>query len=118
MAIDEKRTENRLSELERLKESAQLGGGKERIEAQHGRGKLTARERLNILMDEGSFEELDSLVTHRSPRVRSGEAEMLRRRRSNRLRNGRRAGWFTSSLRTLLSSAAPCPKRWRRRYAR
>ena len=66
MAIDEKRTENRLSELERLKESAQLGGGKERIEAQHGRGKLTARERLNILMDEGSFEELDSLVTHRS----------------------------------------------------
>jgi acetyl-CoA carboxylase carboxyltransferase component len=61
MAIDEKS-----SELQRLKELAQLGGGQERIEAQHARGKLTARERLNILLDEGTFEELDSLVTHRT----------------------------------------------------
>ena len=61
MAIDEK-----ASELQRLKELAQLGGGEERIEAQHKRGKLTARERLNILLDDGTFEELDSLVTHRS----------------------------------------------------
>jgi acetyl-CoA carboxylase carboxyltransferase component len=61
MAIDEKS-----SELQRLKELAQLGGGQKRIEAQHARGKLTARERLNILLDEGTFEELDSLVTHRS----------------------------------------------------
>src|SRR3990172_4827457 len=66
MAIEEKRKEDRLAELQRLKESAQLGGGKERIEAQHARGKLTARERLSILLDEGSFEELDSLVTHRT----------------------------------------------------
>ncbi|MBI2913416.1 MAG: acyl-CoA carboxylase subunit beta [Chloroflexi bacterium] len=66
MAIEEKRSEDRLAELQRLKESAQLGGGKERIEAQHARGKLTARERLSILLDEGSFEELDSLVTHRT----------------------------------------------------
>ena len=61
MAIDEK-----ASELQRLKQLAQLGGGEERIEAQHKRGKLTARERLNILLDDGTFEELDSLVTHRS----------------------------------------------------
>ncbi len=61
MAINEKS-----SELQRLKELAQLGGGQKRIEAQHGRGKLTARERLNILLDEGTFEELDSLVVHRS----------------------------------------------------
>ena len=61
MAIDEK-----ASELQRLKELAQLGGGEERIEAQHKRGKLTARERLNILLDDGTFEELDSLVIHRS----------------------------------------------------
>ncbi len=61
MAIDEKS-----SELQRLKELAQLGGGQKRIEAQHARGKLTARERLNILLDEGTFEEMDSLVTHRS----------------------------------------------------
>ncbi|TET96069.1 MAG: acyl-CoA carboxylase subunit beta, partial [Dehalococcoidia bacterium] len=61
MAIDEKSRE-----LQRLRELAQLGGGQERIEAQHARGKLTARERLNILLDEGTFEELDSLVTHRT----------------------------------------------------
>jgi len=61
MAIDEK-----ASELQRLKQLAQLGGGEERIEAQHKRGKLTARERLNILLDDGTFEELDSLMTHRS----------------------------------------------------
>ena len=61
MAIDEKS-----SELQRLKELGRLGGGQERIDAQHARGKLTARERISILLDEGSFEELDSLVTHRA----------------------------------------------------
>ncbi len=61
MAIDEKS-----KELQRLRELAQLGGGQERIEAQHARGKLTARERLNVLLDAGTFEELDSLVTHRT----------------------------------------------------
>ncbi|HEU4758781.1 MAG TPA: acyl-CoA carboxylase subunit beta [Dehalococcoidia bacterium] len=66
MAIEEKRTEDRLSKLESLKEASRQGGGKERIEAQHARGKLTARERLNILLDEGTFEELDSLMTHRA----------------------------------------------------
>ena len=61
MAIDEKS-----SELQRLKQLAQLGGGKKRIEAQHKRGKHTARERLNTLLDDDSFEELDSLMTHRT----------------------------------------------------
>ncbi len=61
MAINEKS-----SELQRLKELAQAGGGKERIEAQHKRGKLTARERLNILLDDGTFDELDSLITDRT----------------------------------------------------
>ena len=61
MAIDEKS-----SELQRLKELGRLGGGQERIDAQHARNKLTARERIDILLDEGSFEELDSLVTHRT----------------------------------------------------
>lgn len=45
---------------------AHLGGGEKRIEAQHGKGKLTARERIHFLLDEGSFEELGQLVTHRS----------------------------------------------------
>lgn len=67
MAIqNKKQTEDRLAELRRLKELRRLGGGSERIEAQHKRGKLTARERLQLLLDEGSFEELDALVTHRS----------------------------------------------------
>lgn len=46
--------------------AAQLGGGAKRIEAQHKKGKLTARERIHFLLDEGSFEELGMLVTHRS----------------------------------------------------
>src|SRR3982750_2723606 len=45
---------------------AQLGGGEARIEGQHKKGKLTARERIHFLMDEGSFEEIGMLVTHRS----------------------------------------------------
>src|SRR6185436_18923258 len=47
-------------------EEAQLGGGAKRIEAQHKKGKLTARERIHFLLDEGSFEEIGMLVTHRS----------------------------------------------------
>jgi propionyl-CoA carboxylase beta chain len=55
-----------LEELERRRAEARLGGGERRIEAQHGRGKLTARERISLLLDEGSFEEFDMFVTHRS----------------------------------------------------
>lgn len=47
-------------------EAGKLGGGANRIEAQHEKGKLTARERIMLLMDEGSFEEIGALVTHRS----------------------------------------------------
>jgi len=68
MAIEEKRTaaKDRTGELERLKELSRQGGGPERIDAQHKRGKLTARERVDILLDEGTFEEMDALATHRS----------------------------------------------------
>ena len=54
--------EERLNELERLREQAQEGGGQKRVDSQHERGKLTARERLHILLDEGSFDEFDPLV--------------------------------------------------------
>ncbi len=54
-----------LEELDRRRGEARLGGGLRRIEAQHGRGKLTARERIEILLDEGSFEEFDMFVEHR-----------------------------------------------------
>ncbi|TNC74191.1 acyl-CoA carboxylase subunit beta [Rubellimicrobium roseum] len=55
-----------IEELEQKREEARLGGGPRRIEAQHRRGKLTARERIELLLDEGSFEEFDTFVTHRS----------------------------------------------------
>ena len=57
---------DKLERLRKLKEEARLGGGRKRIDAQHARGKLTARERLEILLDEGSFTEMESLVVHRS----------------------------------------------------
>jgi propionyl-CoA carboxylase beta chain len=52
--------------LERRRASARAGGGERRSEAQHARGKLTARERLDLLMDKGSFEEFDMFVEHRA----------------------------------------------------
>ncbi len=57
---------NKIKQLEDKKAEALLGGGAKRIEAQHKKGKLTARERIHFLMDEGSFEEIGMLVTHRS----------------------------------------------------
>ncbi len=61
---DSEKLANILAELNRRNEQALLGGGKERIEKQHAAGKLTARERLHILLDEGSFVELDRLRVH------------------------------------------------------
>lgn len=54
-----------LQELEARREAARLGGGERRISAQHKKGKLTARERLELLLDEGSFEEFDMFIAHR-----------------------------------------------------
>ncbi len=55
-----------IDELEKRRENARLGGGQVRIDAQHKRGKLTARERIELLMDDGSFEEFDMFVEHRA----------------------------------------------------
>ena len=52
--------------LDKIREQAKLGGGKDRIKAQHDKGKLTARERIELLVDEGSFEEIDMFVKHRT----------------------------------------------------
>ena len=54
-----------LEELEGRRDTARLGGGQRRIDAQHARGKLTARERIDLLLDEGSFEEFDMFKAHR-----------------------------------------------------
>jgi propionyl-CoA carboxylase beta chain len=55
-----------LQELERRRAAARLGGGESRVAAQHAKGKLSARERIELLLDEGSFEEFDMFVTHRT----------------------------------------------------
>ena len=58
--------EDILKELEARREKAKLGGGQRRIDSQHSKGKLTARERINLLLDEESFEEYDMFVEHDS----------------------------------------------------
>jgi acetyl-CoA carboxylase carboxyltransferase component len=58
--------QDKVRQLVKLREEARLGGGEERIETQHQKGKYTARERIEKILDEGSFEEFDMFVTHRS----------------------------------------------------
>jgi acetyl-CoA carboxylase carboxyltransferase component len=57
--------EEKLLHLKKRRESAEKGGGDERVKKQHEKGKLTARERIHLLLDEGSFEEFDAFVEHR-----------------------------------------------------
>lgn len=61
-----KNNEDKIKKLRELKQKAKLGGGEKRIESQHKKSKLTARERLDLLLDPGSFEEIDALIEHRS----------------------------------------------------
>jgi propionyl-CoA carboxylase beta chain len=72
MAIEE-----RIEALAKMRAESELGGGTKRIEAQHERGKLTARERIALLLDEGSFEELDAFVTHRATEFGLAERKFL-----------------------------------------
>ena len=69
--------EERLNRLGQMRDEALLGGGPARIERQHAMGKLTARERLDLLLDEGSFVELDAFVTHRATEFGLGEQQFL-----------------------------------------
>ncbi len=66
-----------IEKLKALREQALLGGGQDRIEKQHAKGKLTARERLDLLLDEGSFRELDMFVTHRATEFGLAERKFL-----------------------------------------
>src|SRR3989441_9505110 len=68
---------NRLDRLQEMRAEAEQGGGAERIQAQHEKGKLTARERLDLLLDPGSFVELDRFVTHRSTDFGLAEQKVL-----------------------------------------
>ena len=61
------KSEDKIKYLESLEKQALLGGGETRIKVQHDKGKLTARERIDLLLDKGSFRETDKFVTHRCP---------------------------------------------------
>src|SRR5210317_1237956 len=63
--------------LSQKREQTLQGGGEKRIEAQHKKGKLTARERINLLLDENSFEEIGNMVTHRSTDFGMGSQKVL-----------------------------------------
>ena len=65
MATDRK-MDDKLERLKELRDQSQQGGGPKRIQQQHDKGKLTARERLNLLLDQGTFEEIDPFVTHQA----------------------------------------------------
>lgn len=58
--------EEKLNKLQEMRKAAMLGGGQKRIDSQHKKGKLTARERIDLLLDDNSFEEFDMFVTHRT----------------------------------------------------
>ena len=72
MAIEEK-----IKQLLDNREKAKLGGGIKRIDAQHAKGKLTARERIEMLLDKDSFEEFDMFVTHRCHDFGMGDKKIL-----------------------------------------
>jgi acetyl-CoA/propionyl-CoA carboxylase carboxyl transferase subunit len=69
--------EDRLEELRDLREEAALGGGQDRIDSQHEKGKLTARERIEYFLDDGTFREFDRLRTHRSTNFGMQEQRLL-----------------------------------------
>ena len=69
--------QERLKRLAELRAHAELGGGEARIKAQHDKGKLTARERLDLLLDEGSFREFDRFVTHRATEFGLADKKIL-----------------------------------------
>lgn len=64
--VNSENLQPKFDELERKNLESLSGGGEKRIEQQHAKGKLTARERILLLLDEGSFEELGKFVMHRS----------------------------------------------------
>lgn len=72
-----KATSDKLEELRQLREQSTLGGGQQRIDKQHEKGKLTARERVITLMDENTFQELDPFVTHRATDLGLAEQQYL-----------------------------------------
>ena len=106
-----------IQQLEAKRARARLGGGEKRIAAQHAKGKLTARERIDLLLDDGTFEEWDMFVEHRShdfgmqATARPATASSPATARST-------AGWSSSSARTSPVFGGALSERTPRRSAR
>ena len=77
MAVREPTVKEKIRRTRELREKAKLGGGKERIEKQHKQGKLTARERINLLLDADSFVELDPFIVHECTDFGMSEKQIL-----------------------------------------
>ena len=77
MTSEKRAIDQKLENLAELRQRAREGGGKDRIDVQHSRGKLSARERLALLMDQGTFQEMDSFVTHRTHEFGLEEQKVL-----------------------------------------
>ena len=110
-------TADKLQRLSALRDDARQGGGSKRLDQQHARGKLSARERLELLLDEDSFTEIDAFVTHRATDFGLDTERYL----GDGVVTGLDASMADSSLctaRTSPSSVARCRKRTRRRSAR
>ncbi len=75
--MTEKKSNPKIEELQKKKALSQLGGGSERIKKQHEKGRLTARERLDLLLDKGSYREVDAFVEHRSTDFGTDENKIL-----------------------------------------
>src|SRR4051812_39679835 len=101
--------EQKLQEMKRRDQLAQEGGGKERRERQHKEGKMSARERIEFLLDEGTFEETDRLVTHR-PMILGWPSRNTTVMASSLDTAALMAGWYSSSRRTSQCSADHFPR--------
>ncbi|SVE08107.1 uncharacterized protein METZ01_LOCUS460961, partial [marine metagenome] len=77
VTAEKRQIDEKIDSLNAMRQESQKGGGQDRIDQQHSRGKLTARERLNLLMDEGTFEEMDPFVTHRATDFGLGDRQVL-----------------------------------------
>ena len=77
MTAEKRQIDEQLEALDEMRRQAHLGGGQNRIDQQHSRGKHTARERLALLMDDGTFRELDPFVTHRITDFGLGDRKVL-----------------------------------------
>ena len=88
--MSEQTNDPRILELREMKTQAYLGGGEDKIARQHARGRMTARERLELLLDKGSFREMDIFVTHNSHDFGLAEQKIPGRWRRHRLRHDRR----------------------------